>query len=143
MDIDVTDRDLASLIEWLLNETKAGNLEWYETGVGSFSLIGDAGNIHLRRLKRKDSEGDLTVPADSMTLTSPAGKIYRQVGQARPARTPSNPDQLLSAGRDAAFTDGLAKLFAAVHDQVEPADPGFDLTDFVTGFPNTGSSTAL
>lgn len=141
MDIDVADRDLAALIEWLVKETNAGNLEWYETGVGSFSLIGDAGNVHLRRLERKDSQGDLTVPADSMTLTSPAGKIYRQVGQAWPARTPSNPDQLLEAGRDAAFTDGLAELFAAVHDQVDPADPDFDLTDFVTGFPRIRPAT--
>jgi hypothetical protein len=137
MQPEVSDRDLAALIEWLVTETNAGRLEWYETGVGSFSLIGDAGNIHLRRVTRKDGQGDLDSPADSMPLTNQAGKIYRQVGLTWPARTPSTPDQLLGAGRDAAFADGLATLFTAVHRQLEPQDPDFDLTDFVTGFPNT------
>ena len=134
---DVTDRDVAALIERLTTETRAGRLEWHETGDGSFSLIGDAGNVHLRRVMRKDSQGELTVPADSTALTSPIGRVYRQVGQAWPARTPSTPDQLLEAGRDAAFADGLATLFDAVHEHLQPEDPDFDLTDFVTGLPNT------
>ena len=140
MGAEVSDRDLAALIEWLVRETNAGNLEWFETGVGSFSLIGDAGNVHLRRLTRKDRHGHLDTPVDSMTLTSPAGELYRQVGQAWSARTPSTADRLLEAGRDAAFTDALSALLTAVYRQVEPEDPDFDLTDFVTGFPNTRSS---